>query len=158
MNSGCMKVSACSPNNRSGDLLRLCCILFVMIASPQPAPAQPPSPQRHVVAEGPVEMTVELDKVDARIADPIMLRVQVDAPRGTLITFPLVDDKVGQFSVIDADTVRDLPLQGVTETRRWIATIELESLESGELKIPPLEVLYRLPDSFAVQGAREMDC
>ncbi len=42
----------------------------------------------------------------------------------------------------------------MTARRRWMATIELESMESGELKIPPLEVLYRLPDSFAATVRR----
>ncbi len=126
------------------------CLFFILCASPHLAAAEQPTLLRQVVADGPVEMTVELDRAETRIADPIILRVQVDAPDGTLITFPLVGETLGQFAVIATDTVRDLPLEAATATRRSTARIELESLESGELKIPPLEVLYRLPESIAV--------
>ena len=115
-----------------GDLCGFCCVIFIVFSSLPLASAQQPASLRHVVADGPVEMTVELDKVEARIADPIMLRLQVDAPAGTLITFPLVSETIGRFTVIETDTIRNLPLEGVTARRRSTARIELESLESGE--------------------------
>ena len=40
-------------------------------------------------ADVPVQMTVHADKVTARVAEPIQLVIEVDAPRNTRIDLPI---------------------------------------------------------------------
>jgi hypothetical protein len=97
------------------------------------------------VAEGEVELMVEIDRGSAPIAAPIRLRLQVDAPAGSTILWPQWGQRIGELSVVTARSVAELPVDAQAGRRRWIADVELESLRSGELQIPPLEVAYRLP-------------
>lgn len=120
--------------------------LGILALASQHATAQ--STQSHVVTSGPVELTVELDRVRARVAEPVELRLQVDAPQGTSITFPATRESLGSFSILRVSEVSDLPIEQSTTDRRTKMTIEMESLESGNWQIPELKVLYRLPDGY----------
>lgn len=131
-------------------VVRIWCVMLINVLLATTTSGQSsPAPSEQVITAGPVEMSIGVDKTQAQIADPILLRIQVEAPAGTSITFPVVTDRIGPLSVVDSDTIGDLPLEGAAARRRWTRTIELESLQSGDVRIPPLEVLYRLPESIA---------
>jgi hypothetical protein len=139
-----------------GQCLVLSALILCLLALPQSLPAQQSGLPPHVVADGPIELSVSISSPAARVAETITFTLQVDAPQQTRITLPRVDETLGPLSVIGTSVLEDLPIDGQPAARRWIQRIELESLETGEMTIPSLEIAYRLPDNrVGDQAARE---
>ena len=97
------------------------------------------------IKDGPCVMTVDIQPASTRVADPVTIRLRVDAPEGSSMTFPSFEGTLGTWLIVDADLIAALPVEGQNKTRRWLATVQLESLETGEIQIPSLEVTYQLP-------------
>jgi hypothetical protein len=109
---------------------------------------QPRRGVRQVTASGPVELTVELSKTTAMVAEPIDLLIQVDAPIATQITMPPVGDSIGDFSVLETKTVAEVPVTGKAGLRRWVTAMQIEAIETGDQRIPAFEILFPLPTSL----------
>jgi hypothetical protein len=106
------------------------------------AAAAPPA----VVADGPVKVSVSVDRNAAQVAEPIRLTLDVEAPRGTRIELPLLADKLGEFDVLNSEQTKDIPA-ATGESRRWTVDATLETIRTGTLAIPPLEVHYTTADN-----------
>jgi hypothetical protein len=97
-----------------------------------------------VVADGPVQVTARLDKGTARVAEPIQLVLEVEAPRGTRIELPAKVSRLGDFEVRHSERTNDIPSATGADKRGWILRTTLESIKTGDLSVPPLDVHYTL--------------
>ena len=100
------------------------------------------------VSDGPVKVTARISTASAsRVAEPIQLVLEVDAPRGARIELPAKADRLADFEVRHSERTMDIPSAAQADKRSWIVRSTLESLKTGELTIPPLEVHYTLDAS-----------
>ncbi len=96
-----------------------------------------------VATDGPVSVTTKTDKATARVAEPIHLILTVEAPRGTRIELPSqLESKLGDFEVRKSEPTNDVPSATHPDNREWALRLTLESIKTGELTIPPLEVHF----------------
>lgn len=94
--------------------------------------------------DGPVKVTAHISTASARVAEPVQLVLQVDAPKGARIELPAKVDHLGNFEVRHSERTTDIPSAAQADKRSWILRLTLESLKTGELTIPPLEVHYTI--------------
>lgn len=94
------------------------------------------------MSDGPVKLSVSVDKPVARVAEPIKLLLEVDAPRGTRVELPRLSDQLGKFEVRGSERARDVPAVDNADARHWVLETTLETIKTGELTIPPLDVHY----------------
>lgn len=90
--------------------------------------------------DGPIAISASVNKETAQVADPIELVLTVRAPQGTRVELPRVPDRLGDFEVTRAEAVRDLPAAENPAERLWELRLTLETLATGDLTAPPLEV------------------
>ena len=102
---------------------------------------------RSEASDGPVEVTAQISTASARVAEPIQLVLEVDAPRGARIELPAKAERLGDFEVRRGERTIDIPSARQAGKRSWIVRMTLESLKTGVLTIPPLEVHYTLEAS-----------
>jgi len=121
----------------SGRILTIAAAAFAAIA-PTLALAAPAS----VVTEGPVRLSVSVDKETAQVAEPIRFLVEVDAPQGARVQLPELPNKLGDFEVQSSDSTKDVPAADGASARRWVLDATLETIKTGELTIPALDVHY----------------
>jgi hypothetical protein len=116
--------------------------LLVSLPLPSLAGADGARALQSVVADGDVKVMARVDKGTARVAERIQLVFEVEAPRGARIEMPGKVNRLGDFEVRRSEQTNDIPSATGAEKRTWILRATLESLKSGELSIPPLEVHY----------------
>jgi hypothetical protein len=98
--------------------------------------------QPSVVADGPVMLSVKVDKSVVQVAEPIRLLLEVDAPRGTRVELPQLTDHLGDFEVRGSERTKDIPAADGADSRRWVLSAQLETIKTGEVTVPPLDVHY----------------
>jgi hypothetical protein len=98
--------------------------------------------QRSVVTDGPVELSTNLDKNAARVAEPIQFVVEVAAPSGTRVELPIPSGQLGDFEIRKRELTKDIPSADGDGKRRWVLHLILETVKTGELTIPSLDVHY----------------
>jgi hypothetical protein len=103
-------------------------------------------------SDGMVELVTQIDRQSALVVEPIEVTLTLTAPMGTKVTLPQPMSQLGAFQVQRVNTVTDVPDRLAADMRTWTVTIVLDTLESGELSIPMLDVQYRLPDADAFQS------
>src|SRR3954470_1311181 len=118
------------------------CLPMVALAGGDAAPAL-----RSDTSDGPVKVTARISAASARVAEPIQLVLEVDAPRGARIELPPKAERLGDFEVRHSERTMNIPSAAQSDKRSWIVRSTLESLKTGELTIPPLEVHYTLDAS-----------
>src|SRR5882757_10013119 len=116
--------------------------LLASLPLPSLAGADAAHALQSVVADGPIKVTARIDKGTARVAEPIQLVLEVEAPRGARIEMPAKVNRQGDFEVRRSEQSNDIPSATGAEKRAWILRATLESIKTGELSIPPLEVHY----------------
>lgn len=97
---------------------------------------------RTVAADGPVKLTVSVDKVSAQVADPIELVFKVEAPRGTRVEMPRLSNELGGFEVRNTEALQDIPSAENADERFWELRTTLETIKTGHLEIPALDVHF----------------
>jgi len=76
-----------------------------------------------------------------QIADPFELEIRVVAPHGTQVSLPPTTETLGPFEVLDCKDKIDLPVSiKNTDDRFWIRSMSLETLKTGRLEIPAIEI------------------
>src|SRR5690348_9183805 len=60
-------------------------------------------------SDGPVKVTAHINTASARVAEPVQLVLQVDAPRGARIELPAKADRLGPFEVRRSERTMDIP-------------------------------------------------
>ncbi len=101
------------------------------------------------VSDGDVELVVQVDKQTAQVVEPIELSLTLTAPVGSLVTLPEPSGQLGAFQVQRVAAVADLPDPTGAGKRTWNVRIVLDTLQSGAMSIPPLDVQYRVPSGDA---------
>lgn len=102
------------------------------------------APRTSTVADGPVKVDVRVDRDSAQVAEPIRLVLEVEAPRGTHVELPQLAEKLGDFDVEASERTRDIPATANGDSRRWSLTATLETIKTGKLEIPALDVHYAI--------------
>src|SRR3954471_8137592 len=95
-----------------------------------------------IVTDGPVKLTASIDKGTARVAEPINLLLEVEAPPGTRLEMPAKMNRLGEFDVRRMEQSNDFPSANGADKRTWILRATLESIKTGALEVPALEVHY----------------
>jgi hypothetical protein len=98
-------------------------------------------PSLALAAEAP-QLSVHVDRQVAQVAEPIRFVLEVDAPRGTRVELPKLVEKLGDFEVRSSDETKDVPAATDASSRRWVLSASLETIKTGPLTIPPLDVHY----------------
>jgi hypothetical protein len=83
-----------------------------------------------------------------RVAEPLTFELTIKAPAGKTVVFPEVPQQLGPFEIVDFTARPDVPIDGGNR-RLWQATLKLETIETGELEIPSLEIQVTGEDEFA---------
>lgn len=87
-----------------------------------------------------VKASVSRESVD--IADPFTLTIEVTAATSARVQLPQLLDEIGEFEVLDYRDQFGVPIDA--ESQRWVRTIELETLKTGRLQIPAMEVVVTI--------------
>jgi hypothetical protein len=90
--------------------------------------------------DGPVKLTVTVDKVQAAIAEPIRLTVTAVAPDWVEVTLPEVAKELSGLEVVETSVA--MPMASVDGRRQWSQGYTLEAYAGGEYQIPSLGVAY----------------
>ena len=86
-----------------------------------------------------VSIDVKLDRTNALVAERIQLEISATAPQGVTVKFPALQNQLGEFEIVSVKDVLDLP-EG--SNRKWIRRLGLESLISGRIEVPAIEIGY----------------
>src|SRR6476659_3075912 len=116
--------------------------LLVSLPLPSLAGADGARALQSIVTDGPVKVTTRVDKGTARVAEPIQLVLEVEAPRGTRIEMPGKINRLGEFDVRRIEKTDDIPSATGADKRTWILRATLESIKTGALEVPTLDVHY----------------
>jgi BatD DUF11 like domain len=101
----------------------------------------------------PVTVRASVDKSVARVAEPVRLVLDVAAPQGTRVKLPKLSDHLGDFEVQKSQMLNDIPAPDNDGLRHWQLEATLETIKTGELSIPPLEVHYATGSKTAADGS-----
>jgi hypothetical protein len=108
------------------------CIAMILLSHPLALQAQE------------IELSAKADRDKLQIADPFELTIRVVAPEGTQVAFPATAERLGPFEVLNTSEKLDVPISEASGTSRlWVQNISLETLETGELEIPVIEVAVK---------------
>jgi hypothetical protein len=86
------------------------------------------------------ELTATAQRNQIQIADPFDFEIRLVAPSGTKVSFPKVAETIGPFEVLDVTDRFATRVEGDPDRKSWTRTITLETLETGELYVPSIEV------------------
>ena len=110
---------------------------------------------RRLHAEQP-SIEVRLSRTNVQIVDPVQLQAIVVAPRGSKVTFDLPSEKLGEFDLISSEVVGELPViegSSVSESKQWIANLQIETIYSGNQEIPPVLASVTEPNGTVTELA-----
>ncbi len=91
-------------------------------------------------AQQPASLSMSVDRESVQIAEPFSVEIVGVAHAGDLLFFPAVNEKFGEFDVVDHVDQFDVPDIANPEQRKWVRRLTLETLETGLLEIPGIEV------------------
>ena len=89
------------------------------------------------------EITIRAERNSVQIADPFDIVIQVTASDNAAVRFPTLPPQLGPFEVIDHHDLMGVPSEANKGTANWSRRLTLETLETGDLKIPSIEVVVR---------------
>lgn len=126
-------------NHRTAVFLALTVASLPLVAQAQ---GQTDLPTSAVATAENVSVTSSLDKTTASVAEPVHLKLTVQAPRGARIEWPTLDKKLGTFDLTHVTKSNDVPSTSGSDTREWVLQLTLESIKAGEVAVPPLDLRY----------------
>lgn len=96
--------------------------------------------QAQVGSESP-NITAKASKNVVQVAEAFQLELQLEVAAGSEVFFPVVGAQLGKFDVLEHRDVFDLPATtNPTKLRTWTRRLTLESIATGNLEIPSIEV------------------
>lgn len=137
------------------NFIRLACRHCLSIAAAMLIGACALGPTAVATASGPVaadsptetpRLTAQASASTVQVAEPFELQLTVTAPAGSQVTFPDAMQSSGPFEIVDTQDTLDVPLGPAGTDRTWTRRLQLESLVSGPLQIPALEIRVVVPD------------
>lgn len=126
---------------RSSVILALALLIgsTTATAADQTTATATPSVSQTTEKDG-VHFTVTADRATAQVADPVTIRFRVEAPTGTLVTFPADEETLGTFTVRETRDTFDVPSD---KGRTWTRTQFVESLAAGPVEVPGVTIAYK---------------
>ncbi len=88
-------------------------------------------------------VTSNVSSTTVQVAEPLTLELTVTASTGSQVDFPSVGKSLGSFDVTTQTDRADVPSAGDSNQRVWTRRLTLESIVTGDLEIPALEILVR---------------
>jgi len=88
-------------------------------------------------------VTSKVSSTTVQVAEPLTLELTVTAPTGSQVDFPSVGKSLGSFDVTNQTDRADVPSAIDSEKRVWTRRLTLESIVTGDIEIPALEILIR---------------
>lgn len=85
-----------------------------------------------------VDVTVSKSKL--QVAEPFAVDVTVVAPKGTQVTWPPIGTRLGEFEIVDHRDIADVPTVEGDGRRIWKRQLMLESIVTGDLTVPAMEI------------------
>ncbi|TWU39952.1 hypothetical protein Q31b_32680 [Novipirellula aureliae] len=86
------------------------------------------------------EVTTKTSTESVQVAEPFALEISVIASPDAKVTFPSVAEKLGEFDIRGSQDVFDVPTPDASGRRVWMRRMTLESIATGKLTIPPIEI------------------
>lgn len=96
-----------------------------------------------------IEVSISMSTTSVRVAEPFTVTYELTSPSDQKLVFPAVADRLGPFDVIDSQDFFDIP---VDSGRMWKRVLTLESIQSGDLEVPPLTVNMVSSDTDHLQS------
>lgn len=75
-----------------------------------------------------------------QVVEPFTLNISVQADQGAKVNFPELQNRLGVFEIRDIQDAFDVPDAHNVNLRNWTRTLTLESVDTGDLHIPPLNL------------------
>lgn len=85
-------------------------------------------------------INVQASSTTVHVAEPVNITLTVTAPASAQVNFPDVPQQIGDFEVIDHRDRFDIPSAKNISERTWTRILTIESIVTGELQIPAMEV------------------
>lgn len=92
------------------------------------------------VAAGQATIEVATSATKVQVAEPFTVEWTVSASADAKVAFPTIAKQFGEFDVDDSTDLFDIPSADSANARTWTRRLTLESIVTGELTIPELEV------------------
>jgi len=123
-----------------------CALMLPWVCACRPAPEQDvaatqpaPQPVTRTAADGPVSLTVHVDRTQAQAGQPIELQVAVEAERGVSVQMPDPGEVFGDFEITHIE--QPPPVENdLHRTQTQVYT--LQTVLPGEVVIPPIGAAY----------------
>lgn len=93
-------------------------------------------------SDGPIEVGLRVSDSETLIAEPLQLELEVVVPNELQVVLPALDDSLGDWEIVEKEVREDLPHVEAAgpNMRRWWMRLTLESLRTGEVIIPGVDV------------------
>ena len=127
------------------DQIRAAAVLLTFLCFVHPGNAAAEELGRTTLSEL-AEVTVRVSSSAVQVAEPLTFEVTVTAPAGATVVLPTVTDQLGRFDVIDHHDVMDVPEAVGAGRRTWTRRLTLESILTGDLEVPSLELQVAVDD------------
>ncbi|UUO04389.1 hypothetical protein M4951_13395 [Blastopirellula sp. J2-11] len=101
-------------------------------------------------AAEPARVTTTPTQTSRHVAEPFWIDWTVTASAGVTVTFPATGDKLGDFDILDTQDLFDIPGVDSADRRTWTRRLQLESIVTGELTVPALEIQVADPNSSQI--------
>lgn len=93
--------------------------------------------------ENPATLTSSVSSTTVQVAEALTLELTVTASVGSQVHFPSIATSLGKFEVIDQVDRSDVPSADNASRRSWTLWLTLESIVTGDMEIPSLEIQVR---------------
>ncbi len=121
-------------------------IRFVVIAMlplmPAVVRASDASASSSIISDGPVKATLTTDRSEARVADPIQITLDVEAPTGTRVELPKIANHLGDFDIRSSKQFNDIPSGTAAGKRHSVLKVTIDTIKTGELTIPAVDIHF----------------
>ncbi|MFG0266283.1 MAG: hypothetical protein ACF8AM_14220 [Rhodopirellula sp. JB055] len=96
--------------------------------------------QRH--SDGPIAFSLRVSDSETLVAEPLELELEVVVPGDLQVVLPEFNETLGDWEITAKEIREDLPHASSADTgsRRWWVRLTLESLQTGEVEIPSVEM------------------
>ena len=85
-------------------------------------------------------VTAKASSNSVQVAEPFTLEVIVTAEEGSKVTFPMIQEKLGEFDVHGQRDMFDVPSLDSNSQRIWDRRLILEAIVTGNLMIPSFDI------------------
>lgn len=96
-----------------------------------------------VTAQEEATVSITASAQSIQIAQELDVEIVVTADKDAVVEFPILSSRLGPFEIITQSDTTGIPMPTASVSRnyQWTKKLTLETLETGSLEIPPIEVL-----------------